>query len=229
MNRDIHAGADARRPPPPPRLWRIALGLVFLNASLTFDNFWPTPAIVPSIALSLECLALALLLVLAAQCAPAGRARIVTLVAVAATALACGRYIEVTMPAFFGRPINLYWDGRHLPSLLALAWQQNPVWKSLAVAAGVLGLIALAYSLSRTAARCIARELAAGGATLRRRTGISLAGVAVASLAVAHVPAVGSAGVGEHTRLRDYVTTPVLATTNSLLSPLIGALVAGPA
>jgi hypothetical protein len=213
MNRDIRAGAaNTRRPLPPPRLWRIALALVFLNASLTFDNLWPTPAIVPSIALSLECLGLALLLVLAAQCAPASRARIVTLVAVAATALACGRYIEVTMPAFLGRPINLYWDGRHLPSLLALAWQQNPVWKSLAVVAGVLGLIAAAYLLLRTAARCIARELAAGGVALRRRTGIGLAGVAVASLAVAHVPAVGSAGVGEHTRLRDYVTTPVLAT-----------------
>ena len=28
------------------------------------------------------------------------------------------------MPALFGRPINLYWDGRHIPGLLALAWKQ---------------------------------------------------------------------------------------------------------
>ncbi len=210
MIRRLAGGGETGRASSP-RLWRIVLALVFLDIALTFDNLWPTPAIVPSIALSLECLALALLLVLAAQRPPVARARIVVLVALVATALACGRYIEVTLPAFFGRPMNLYWDGRHLPSLLALAWQQNPAWKSLAVLGGVLALLGVVYLLMRTAAGCIARELAAGGAVLRRRTGIGLVGVAVASLAVAHVPAVGSAGVGERAKLRDYVTTPVLA------------------
>ena len=193
------------------RPWRLAIALVFLNLTLTFDNLWPTPAIVPGIALSLESLVLALLLVLAAQRGPAGRARIVSLVALAATVLACGRYVEVTIPAFFGRPVNLYWDGRHLPNLLTLAWQQNPLWKSLAVAAGVLALLAVVYGLIRAAAGCIARELGAGGAVMRRRVGVGLVGVVVASLAVAHLPAVGSAGVGRHTTLRDYVTTPVIA------------------
>src|SRR5690606_24077600 len=86
--------------PRPARLRQLALGLVFLQLALTFDNLWPTPAIVPRLALSLESLALSLVLVLAAQYAPAARKRIVTLVALAATALACGRYVEVTIPAF---------------------------------------------------------------------------------------------------------------------------------
>src|SRR5690606_35139893 len=44
------------------------------------------------------------------------------------------------------------------------------------------------------------------------RVGAGVAGVAIASLAAAHVPAIGSVGVGGHARLRDYVAPPVLAT-----------------
>src|SRR5690349_13586202 len=96
------------RPPEavPPRrpglqLLRLVLAALFLNAALTFDNLWPTPAIVPSLALSLEFLALFCLLLIGAALAPRRRAQLVSLVAVAFTFLAFCRYAEVTMPALF--------------------------------------------------------------------------------------------------------------------------------
>ena len=190
----------------------LVLALLLLNAALTFDNLWPTPGIVPSAAVSLEFLVLLGVLLAAAALAPHKRARLVSLSAVAFTMLAFCRYVEVTMPALFGRPINLYWDGKHIPGLLALAWQQAPLWQSLAAVAATLLLVVLVHGILRRAATHAAEIFAAAGRTVRRRAAGATTAAGAIALAAALVPAVGAVPVGATTNLRDYVVQPVSAT-----------------
>ena len=194
------------------QLLQLALAAAFLNAALTFDNLWPTPAIVPSLALSMEFLALFGLLLVAAALAPPQRARLVTLVALAFTFLAFCRYAEVTMPALFGRPINLYWDGRHIPDLLALAWQQMPLWQSVGSATAAVVLVGAVHRAMRHAASCVAQTLAAGGSPMHRRAAWATVAGGAAALAAAVVPPLGAVPVTANTHLRDYVVAPVSAT-----------------
>lgn len=183
--------------------------LVLLNIALTFDNLWPTPAIRPSLALSLEFLAFLGVLAVAARLGARSRARTVSLATWFYTLLVFGRYAEVTMPALFGRPINLFWDGRHIPGLLALAWQQTPWWQSTAILAGIVALVVAVRRVLHWAAQRVTDAFA--GASRRARTGAASAavGVGAASLAMLLVPAVGAVPVGEQTRLRDYIVAPV--------------------
>ena len=233
------------RPPdagPPRRPWQrllpLALALALLNGALTFDNLWPTPAILPSVALSLEFLALLGLLLVAAGLAPRQRARIVSLATAAFTILTFCRYAEVTMPALFGRPINLYWDGRHIPGLLALAWKQMPLWQSAAAIMAAVLLVALVHRILRLAVGCVAHTLAGAGPLARRRGAWVTAVAGGSALAAALVPAVGAVPVTAQTHLRDYVVQPVSATilrqgmfVATALSParLARSLPAGPA
>ena len=69
--------------------------------------------------------------------APLSR-RAVRLLACAAFVLALARFIDVTVPAFFGRPVNLYWDAPHAWQLLKLAWSAWPAWAVLGAALAVL-------------------------------------------------------------------------------------------
>ena len=190
----------------------LVLALALLNFALTFDNLWPTPAIKPSIALSLEFLALLGILLGAARLAPRSRARVVSLASLLYTLLAFGRYAEVTMPALFGRPINLYWDGRHIPGLLALAWQQMPWWQSTAIVIGILALMLGVHRIVRWAVRQVADAFA--DATPRAKAGARSAAAVtgVASLALLLIPPVGAVQLGGSSHLRDYVVHPVSAT-----------------
>ena len=190
----------------------LVLPLVLLNAALTFDNLWPTPAILPSLAISLEFLALLGVLLAAATLAPRRRKRVVSFAAVLYTGLVLGRYAEVTLPALFGRPINLYWDGRHIPSLLALAWTQTPLWQSAAIVGGIgLGVLLL-HRVLHAAARRVADTVADAAPASRSRVNRAAMATAAASLAALLVPAVGAVPVGAQTHLRDYVVQPVTAT-----------------
>ena len=207
------------RPPEagrPRRPWRrllpLTLALGLLNGALTFDNLWPTPAILPSTALSLEFLALLGLLLVAAGLAPRHRARIVSLSAAAFTILTFCRYAEVTMPSLFGRPINLYWDGRHIPGLLALAWKQMPLWQSAAAITGAVVMVAVVHRVLRLAVGCVAQTLAVASPLARRRAAWAAAVAGSLALAAAGVPAVGAVPVTAQTHLRDYVVQPVSAT-----------------
>ena len=166
--------------------WRalptLAASLVLLNASLTFENVWPTPRIAWSNALSLE-LALCVLVLAAAHRRGARLAnRIVPALWVV---LVAGHYLDVTAPGLYGREFNLYWDAQHLGNVAAMLTDATPWWLITAVAATVVLGAAIAYLLARLAIR----QLAAAVAHRRPRLALAtLAGVVVLLFAGQRVP-----------------------------------------
>jgi len=201
-----------RRLAPLGTLFVVVFALVFLNAALTFDNLWPTPAVKPSPAVSLEFLALLGVLLSAAAMSVHNRERVVRAAAVLYTLLVFGRYAEVTLPALFGRPINLYWDGRHIPGLLVLAWQQTPLWQAAGMVVAAAALVLLVHLVLHRASHRVAFELARSSPGIRRATACAAGLVAAASLAAVLMPPLGGLPIGSHTHLRDYVVQPVTAT-----------------
>src|SRR6266852_7131215 len=86
----------------------LVAALVLLDASLTFENVWPTPAIRWRGDLSIELAACILALVVAhRRFGPPSRSALAWL-SVLWLALVVGRYAEVTAPALYGRDGNLY-------------------------------------------------------------------------------------------------------------------------
>src|SRR5688572_14431929 len=129
----------------PPRVrvrhWLLfAVALVALNVAVTFHNVWPTLWVVPHAELSAEIAVLLLALVgWTSFVRPLGRFAW-WLVVLLVLALVLGRYAEVTAPALYGRPVNMYWDAQHLPKVAAMLAEVGPWWLVglLAVAATVL-------------------------------------------------------------------------------------------
>lgn len=130
------------------RVAAVLAALALLNASLTFYDVWPTPGIEWHGHLSVELAAAVLVLAFAAwrrpeRPSPWG----IRGLAAAWMALVLGRYVDVMSPALYGRPINLYWDSRHLSAVAAMMTDavSTPVLV-LAIAAVllVLGLVFLA-------------------------------------------------------------------------------------
>lgn len=122
------------------------LALLLLNGLLSFNNVWPTPAIVPDHRLAPEFVGLwlGLLLFVAKRgtpspCVLAGFTLVFML-------LVLGRYGDVTVPALFGRPVNLYWDGQQIPRFLWVSAQNLPWWMS---AGAVAAVVLLAYAIYR--------------------------------------------------------------------------------
>ncbi|MEO6269468.1 MAG: hypothetical protein ABIP08_04105, partial [Lautropia sp.] len=191
----------------------LVLALLILHTALTFGNWWPTPAIRPTLTLSVEFLVLLGVLAAAAALTARARERLIAAASWLYIVLAASRYAEVTLPALFGRPINLYWDGPHIPGLLALAFHQMPWWQSLGIDAGIA---ALAVGVHR-ALRWSMQRVAAAFATMARRASRRASAAAFASagagLAILLVPAVGnlSPGAGP-ARLSDFVADPVSGT-----------------
>ncbi len=103
-----------------PRWGLLALALLLLDAALTFRNLWPTPAIVWVGDLSIELAAGILILLLARRRNATLPGRLAGFLAALWVVLVVGHYGEVTAPALFGRPINLYWDVRHLGNVAAM-------------------------------------------------------------------------------------------------------------
>jgi len=163
--------------------WRLAAGWVVrfgtagfvLNTLLTFESRMDGIGVHWSPRLSFElCLGLLLLMGWVAWRGVPGR-RALWGLAAACTAFALLRYVDVTVPAFFGRPVNLYWDGPHAWQLLRLAWATWPAWQVLGAAVAVLLCIAVIVLASRwalaTLAGCLLVRpvrpwLAVGGALL---------------------------------------------------------------
>ena len=97
---------------------RLLLGtivpVVVLDALLVFGNAWPTLWPQPAFAVSVE---LAFAVGALALVAPwRGRVphAVVHALAGLATLWIVLRYVQVTVPAMLGRPLNLYWDLPHL-------------------------------------------------------------------------------------------------------------------
>jgi hypothetical protein len=128
-----------------------AAAIALLNASLSFQNVWPTPAIRWAGELSIEC-AVFLLILLTSYLRFGGPSRAaVRWLAAAWVVLVLGHYADVTTPALYGRDINLYWDVRYMPDVAAMIAHAAPLWLIVVVCLAVAGVLGLLYSLFRWA------------------------------------------------------------------------------
>ena len=165
------------------RAWpTLAFALILLNASLTFENVWPTPRIAWGYALSLELALCVLLFAVAHRWASRLARRILPAFWVV---LVAGRYLAVTAPGLYGREFNLYWDAQHLGNVAAMLADAAPWWLIAAVAASVVLAVGLVYVLARLAMT----QLAAAVEYRPRRIALgALAGALVLLFAGQRIP-----------------------------------------
>ena len=131
-----------------PAALRVWLALVLLNASLTFENVWPTPWIQWGHGVAVELAACVALLVAARRWADSLARRVLPVLWVL---LVVGRYLAVTAPGLYGREFNLYWDARHLGNVAAMLAGSTP-WSLIgASVAGLGAALGLIYVLARLA------------------------------------------------------------------------------
>src|SRR5262249_45115225 len=130
-------------PSPAIRHWfTLVAALLLLRAPLTLGTVWPTPWVEPRPESSVEVAALLLGLAAYAELAsrrglsPPGRRTTLALAALMFF-LTIGRYADVTAPALYGRPVNLYWDARHLPNVGAMLAEVAKPWRRAAFRAGL--------------------------------------------------------------------------------------------
>src|SRR5688572_16846642 len=85
----------------------LAAALLLLDASVTFENVWPTPRVwwAGGVSIELAVCVLVIAVVIWRGRQPVSRKAIAWL-SVAWTALVVGRYADVTAPALYGREIN---------------------------------------------------------------------------------------------------------------------------
>jgi hypothetical protein len=143
--------------PNPPRLAKdianflLAIGAVLgLNTLLSFHNIWPTPWIRLQPEISVEAMAIILLLGLLGAKGLAKQRHVHCLLTAILVILIVGRYIDVTAPALYGRPINLYWDAQHVPRVAAMLIKDVSI--AVLIFAGLcsaMGLMALIWSSSK--------------------------------------------------------------------------------
>src|SRR5688572_5059882 len=155
----------------------LAAALLVLNAALTFGNVWPTLRAVPRAEVSVELAVLLLALVAwASFVRPIGGVARAALTALM-LALLIGRYAEVTAPALYGRPVNLYWDSQHLPKVAAMLAEVGPWWL---VGLLAVALIALFVALITALALCVGALSSALRSPAGRRVVGTLAAAVVA-------------------------------------------------
>lgn len=167
----------------------LAAALCLLNVALTFHNVWPTPAVRPVPELSVE-LALVLLAVLGwAAWRGALPARLPAALAAGWLLLTVARYLEVTAPALYGRPVNLYWDLRHVGNVARMLAEAAGPAATIGGVAAFAAALGLAFAALRLAWRRLARA-AILPAERRLLSGLSgaLAAAWLAGLA-GHAPA----------------------------------------
>ena len=131
---------------------RLAAALLILNASLTFQSLWPTPAVRWTGELSIE-LAIALLLGAAATLGRVSLTsrRALRWMTIVWLVFVLGRYGDVTAQALYGRDINLYWDLRFIPDVASMLARAMPWWLIAAAVFGAAMAIGLLYLTIRWA------------------------------------------------------------------------------
>jgi hypothetical protein len=168
---NLQEQTSAERPgngaPPGVNRWRrwtvLALALLFLNVSLTFQNVWPTPAVRWNGELSLDLAACLLVLVaLSRWLGPPSRALMSGLSALWVV-LVFGRYAQVTARALYGRDINLYWDLGFVPDVAALLARAAPLWLVAGIVAAAALVIVALYKLVRLALGRVGAAMADAG------------------------------------------------------------------
>ncbi len=156
----------------------MATGVFLLNAALSFHNHWPTPWVEVRRELSVEIPLLILALALGARVWGPPSRRLLAGLALILTLMALGRYAEVTAPALYGRPINLFWDAQHLPRVAAMLVEAAPLPLVLVGVLCLALLLGLVYALLRWALGQVGEAV---GRPARRRVLTVLAGAAVAA------------------------------------------------
>src|SRR5438094_442835 len=166
-------------------VWIAPAAAVFLlNASLTFVNVWPTPAITWRGGLSLEFNICVLALCIAGSRNRVHSRRLIAWISSVWVLLVLGRYADVTAPALYGRDINLYWDLRFIPDVVSMVTRVAPLWLVLAALAGIVLFVVILYAIVRWAWR---RVIDMAAAANRRRTLAALAMAAVVVFVAARV------------------------------------------
>jgi hypothetical protein len=201
-----------------PLLLRALLAVALINTLLSLRNWWPTPGVLPDARLAPEAVFgwVLLLAWVAWRGLPSARALWVLTGVVLLFVL--GRYFDVTVPALFGRAVNLYWDGQQIPTFLWVSARDYPWWVSVLAVAVVLGVLALLALSIRWALGVAARE--AAPAALRARWTWAITALAVLTV-VAHLAALAP-GVTWH-----LVTEPISPTYVRQAGLLANALLPG--
>jgi hypothetical protein len=187
------------------RQWlTLAAALLLLNAALTLGNVWPTPWVEPRPEISVEVATLVLGLALYAELAarrglPQPGRRTTLVLTTLMFLLTIGRYADVTAPALYGRPVNLYWDARHLPNVGAMLAQVAKPWMLVVFLAALIAFVAviggaLYWALSRV-------ERSVRDARARRTIGALAAALVAAFFVSYRLPPIGY-----------WFSSPVLAT-----------------
>jgi hypothetical protein len=146
------------------RAWlALVVSLVVLNASLTFENVWPTPRIRWGYALSFELALCVLILALAHRWAGRLARRVLPAIWIV---LVAGHYLDVTAPGLYGRDFNLYWDSQHLGNVAAMLARAVPWWLIATVAGLAVLALAVAYTLARLAFARVASAMERRGSRL---------------------------------------------------------------
>ena len=146
----------------------LALSLVLLNASLTFENVWPTPKIRWGDAVSIELVVCVLLLAIAYRWARALARHVLPVLWVV---LVAGHYLDVTGPGLYGRDFNLYWDSQHLGNVTAMLARAAPWWLIIAALVTLVIVVALMFVVARLSMRWLADALEVP--PLRRALGLA--------------------------------------------------------
>ena len=142
------------------------LAVVALNLGLTFENLWPTPWVRPTPSLSFELAAVLLGLALWIERGGRPGRGLHRVLAGLLLLGVVGRYAEVTAPALYGRPVNLYWDARHLPKVAAMLAEVAPPALLAGAVIAAMAALALLWAAGRLAAAVTLAGLARPG--LRR-------------------------------------------------------------
>jgi phosphoglycerol transferase MdoB-like AlkP superfamily enzyme len=134
--------------------WRVAAlcaALVLLDASLAFKNVWPTPAIRWQGALSVELAVCVLGMAIVQRVSGPLSSRALRWLGVAWVMLVIGRYADVTAPALYGRPINLFWDLRHVSAVAAMLVRVASWWLVILIVAAAVLVPLVLYRVLRWA------------------------------------------------------------------------------
>ena len=148
----LRSGIDYRR------VGVALLALVFLNAMLSFRNWWPTPGVLPEARLAPGFVWLWVLMLLLVAWRGELTRRAAGLLAALCVAGVVLRYADVTPPALFGRPLNVYWDVPRIPRFLWVAAQGEEWWKAVLAVAGIVLFAWALHRVLRIAIEAVARD-----------------------------------------------------------------------
>jgi phosphoglycerol transferase MdoB-like AlkP superfamily enzyme len=162
-----------------------------LNSLLSFGPLWPTPGITLQARLAPEFVGLWLLLLWLAARPRAASRRAMGLLTAATLCLVLGRYVDVTAPSLFGRPVSLYWDLPQLPRFVWVSAQEHPWWVSAAALAAVLVLGWLLWSIVRLGLTTLLHGAAPWALRSVAAWCIAFGAALLAAAHVAHVPGMG--------------------------------------